>query len=863
MGIEVSERKNGEQLIEYKIPNFYNESGNNFGSNSDDYEILQVLGGGGFSKVLKVKSKADFGIYAMKKVDMANIIQKEKLSPKYFENEVLFLKKLNHPNIIKCYNIFQENQYLYFIMEFMNNGDLESYNKGIIKMNLKIPEEKLWEIFYKCLSGLDYIHKQNIIHRDIKLQNLFLDDNFNVKIGDFNISAVTDQNAAKKFAENANQIDNLLNTNTILGTPNYQAPEIDNENYGQKVDIYSMGISFFELCYGFNPNQVKKGKGDDSIYSKEIKDFIKRMINLDEKKRPTCNEAMTYAKNFFIKLYVKNTSVEASFNCFSSFPNINQYFSDNYIANAIFELKREIACLCISVIQSMKSNNISQIKLDMYELRKSLEKEGLDIKSDNKEIDPGNFIIFFIRKLNDELNEIIESNNKIPDKEKVRRFKILNKRYSFPQNEVEKSFQLIINTYNLKILSFISRNFFSFIKAKRTCSNCKQSSCSFDKLYFIPINIDILKQKCGNFGNLSLKNAINSLNHSSTNIDIKKGIECNYCKKISQFIEFKNFYHTAKNLIIIFDRGENFEHTSFIDFDDNLTLNNTEVERYNEIHYQLTGIIAKIKEEYISFVRQNNIWISSKGEQFNFISVKKYGTIVALFYYSDDNFLILESTDNKIQTNMQNQQSIMNNNIPNNNNQSPLMINNMNNNLQNNFNQMNNNQNFLNMDDTVNILQKLYNNIQLNNNMQNNNFNNNYPNNNNIQNLNNNMNQFNNFPKSNQNSNQIFQNQNINNNIYPANNNFNNNIYPANNNFNNNIQQNSPIFNQNNQIPPNLINTKMILNGNNNINNFNNMPENNFINNNMNFKQNQFGNFMGNNNQIMNNNQGFNNFGYK
>ena len=151
MGIEILKENNGEQLIEYKLPNFINENGNKFSNNSDDYEILQVLGEGGFANVLKVKSKTNFGIYAMKKVDMSYIENVEKLSSKYYDNEILFLKTLNHPNIIKCYNVFKENQYLYFIMEFMNNGDLKSYNEGNKIMNKKIEEGKLWEIFYKCL----------------------------------------------------------------------------------------------------------------------------------------------------------------------------------------------------------------------------------------------------------------------------------------------------------------------------------------------------------------------------------------------------------------------------------------------------------------------------------------------------------------------------------------------------------------------------------------------------------------------------------------------------------------------------------------------------------------------------------------
>ena len=647
MGIEISEQNNGEQLIEYKIPTFNNNNINDnyyLGNRSEDYEILQVLGGGGFSKVLKVKSKTNFGIYAMKKVDMVNIVKEQDLSQKYFENEVLFLKKLNHPNIIKCYNIFQEGQYLYFIMEFMNNGDLESYNKGNISMRVKIPEPKLWDIFYKCLSGLDYIHKKKIVHRDIKLQNLFLDDQFNVKIGDFNISAVIDKYAAMEFADNQQQINNLMNENTTLGTRDYQAPEIGRREYDQKVDVYSMGVSFYELCYGHIPEKgYHSAQEYEKLYSKEIRNFIGLMIQKNENERPNCNEAMLYAKDNFIKLYVKNTSVESVLNCFSNFPNVIQYFSNNVIINQIYELKKTISNVCFSVIQTTISNDIIQKKRNLYELRKTLEKEGLNIKSDNKEIEPGNFIIFFIRKLNSELNEIIRTNNNISEKEEIKRYKILSRKYSFPPNDQENSFQIILDTYNKKILSLISRNFFSFIKIKRTCIKCRNSRCSFSKLFFVPINVGILMQKLGFDGKYTLKNGIDSLKVTVNNIEISKGVKCETCNQVSQFEETINFYHTAKNLIFIFDRGQNFENKDFIDFDEYLYLNKGEVERYNQVSYYLIGIIQKVQEEYISFIKNNNIWISSKGEQFNFVNVKKYGMVVALFYYSNDNFLILES----------------------------------------------------------------------------------------------------------------------------------------------------------------------------------------------------------------------------
>ena len=870
MGIEISEQNNGEQLIEYKIPTFNNNNINDnyyLGNRSEDYEILQVLGGGGFSKVLKVKSKTNFGIYAMKKVDMVNIVKEQDLSQKYFENEVLFLKKLNHPNIIKCYNIFQEGQYLYFIMEFMNNGDLESYNKGNISMRVKIPEPKLWDIFYKCLSGLDYIHKKKIVHRDIKLQNLFLDDQFNVKIGDFNISAVIDKYAAMEFADNQQQINNLMNENTTLGTRDYQAPEIGRREYDQKVDIYSMGISFYELCYGHVPG---KGYGYDSaqeyekLYSKEIRNFIELMIQKNENARPNCNEAMLYAKDNFIKLYVKNTSVESVLNCFSNFPNVIQYFSNNVIINQIYELKKTISNVCFSVIQTTISNDIIQKKRNLYELRKTLEKEGLDVKSDNKEIEPGNFIIFFIRKLNSELNEIIRSNNNISEKEEIKRYKILSRKYSFPPNDQENSFQIILDTYNKKILSLISRNFFSFIKTKRTCIKCRNSRCSFSKLFFVPINVGILMQKLGFDGKYTLKNGIDSLKVTVNNIEISKGVKCETCNQVSQFEETINFYHTAKNLIFIFDRGQNFENKDFIDFDEYLYLNKGEVERYNQVSYYLIGIIQKVQEEYISFIKNNNIWISSKGEQFNFVNVKKYGMVVALFYYSNDNFLILESQQinpqiriqqnmyqNQYQQNMNpNQQNIIQNQYQQNMNQYQNQQNmnqyqnqqsmnqyqnqqNMNQNqYQQNMNQYQNQQNMNQFQNQQNMNQ--FQNQQNMNpgNIQNNQFNNK-----------NNFNQQNQLMGNNNQNQQQINNYNNNNNNNESNNytkiQVTNLLYKNNNNriinpqmMNNNMQKNYGQMNNPNQNQNNIMGPMF----NNNINNINNNINNNVFQNN-NFQQ--------------------------
>ena len=115
MGINMSKQKNGNQVFEYKIPELL-DNNVEIAIKSDDYEILQVLTEADFSIILKVKSKINGQIYAMKLVNMNQILEEINIDKKYYENEIHFLQNLKSPYICKCYSIFQEDNFLFYII---------------------------------------------------------------------------------------------------------------------------------------------------------------------------------------------------------------------------------------------------------------------------------------------------------------------------------------------------------------------------------------------------------------------------------------------------------------------------------------------------------------------------------------------------------------------------------------------------------------------------------------------------------------------------------------------------------------------------------------------------------------------------
>ena len=280
-----------EKFPNFEIDNFPKEI-------SSKYEIIQEIGRGAFSIVYKVKSRENNCIYCLKKINTKKTKDKE--------NEVKILSTLSHPNLIKCFYSFCDSENIYIIMDFCEFGDLFSLLQSVKKKKVFVNEDIIWNIAIQVLIGLKYLHSKKIIHRDIKLLNLFMTKDKKIKIGDMGMSTIVKE-------------DELINSR--VGTPLYIAPElVKKEKYDYKIDIWSLGCSLYHLAKTNPPfndeNLIKLGNAIINeqppnlpiCYSDELYDFILRLMVKNKDHRPSAKEALDLIpekiKNKFYKINI-------------------------------------------------------------------------------------------------------------------------------------------------------------------------------------------------------------------------------------------------------------------------------------------------------------------------------------------------------------------------------------------------------------------------------------------------------------------------------------------------------------------------------------------------------------------------------
>ena len=257
-------------------------------SQISDFEIQCELGHGSFGTVYKVKRKTDGKIYALKKVYLNQLKEKEKQNSL---NEIRILASINNKNIIQYKGSFYDNinNSLCLVMEYAENGDLEKKILTRQKKNFYYQEYEILNMIIQIIKGLKSLHDYKIMHRDIKSANIFLFNDNIVKIGDLNVS---------KILKN-----NLHNTQT--GTPYYASPEIwENKSYDFKSDIWSLGCLIYEICSLKAPfrgssmkmvyDKVIKGIYDPipKIYSRALGGIVYICLQVNPINRPNCEQLL-------------------------------------------------------------------------------------------------------------------------------------------------------------------------------------------------------------------------------------------------------------------------------------------------------------------------------------------------------------------------------------------------------------------------------------------------------------------------------------------------------------------------------------------------------------------------------------------
>ena len=254
----------------------------------DGFDIISKLGEGSYSVVFKVRRKADSKVYALKKVKLKKLSEKEK---KNALNEVRILASIKSNFVISYKEAFieEEESSLCIVMEYADKGDLYQKITHFKRMGYYFDEMDIWKVFIQMTKGLKALHDLKILHRDLKSANIFLFNDGSTKIGDLNVSKV-----AKKGVGY-----------TQTGTPYYASPEVwRDEPYDSKSDIWSLACVTYEMLTLHPPfraesmkglyEKVLKGKYPkiNERYSSDIADLLKLLFSINPKDRPSCDEIL-------------------------------------------------------------------------------------------------------------------------------------------------------------------------------------------------------------------------------------------------------------------------------------------------------------------------------------------------------------------------------------------------------------------------------------------------------------------------------------------------------------------------------------------------------------------------------------------
>lgn len=296
---------------------------------SSEYVEVRTLGSGAFAEVKLCIHVPTNEQRAVKFIHKSGLFL-DQMDAEYQLREISILTSLDHPNILRCYAIYEDTNLFYVVTEYCEGGEL--FDK-IIKWK-KFSEEQASLIYYQLMSAVSYCHEKSIIHRDLKPENILLEekgDSLNIKIADFGSSCFFDP---KKKLQN------------LFGTAYYIAPEVLRGGYTEKCDLWSCGVILFVLLTGCAPYP---GKDNPTILrnvrnsplrikpenhpnlSKEALDILQKLLIVDYSERISATEALLHP-------WVQNSRkfLKDSQNLTNTLKQLSSFTSNSKLKDAVY-----------------------------------------------------------------------------------------------------------------------------------------------------------------------------------------------------------------------------------------------------------------------------------------------------------------------------------------------------------------------------------------------------------------------------------------------------------------------------------------------------------------------------------------------
>ena len=598
MGVELIKDRYGEDRFVISNEDFYDDK--KMGENFSDFDTLKIINSNNYKIVTKVYSKKNSKIYVRKKID-CNINQ---INQKDINEEFEKLKSLDHHNIVKYYKSFIKDNSLYFIEQYIDNGGLDNLVVAYESLNKPIETKLLWNIFMQCISGLKYLHDKNIIHKNICIENILMNENTEIKLDDIQFSFILDEEKKDK---------------------------------GKPEDIYDMSQVFTQLM----PEKYK------DEYPDEMKDIINSMEN-------DYNEENTdYFFNKIMEQYIKNvakvSSIYSVFKCISCFPGFKKSMEKN---KNIFIENESVGYYLKEFMFNVNLKHDDIIML-CNKFRNLLYKNSQ--KNNDIEIKPKQVLEFLLERLNKEQRK----NRNGPSFKNLP--KILTKIKL-------KAFEEFKENFNKNYQSDITDHFILYMKKKRVCKNitsicenclnnsgkscyckkCRNHVYSFSACPFIELNMDLglqdIKIRQDGLEKMvkldTLENWFYAQNFYETILNKEHKFVCLECQEETEQKELNQFYILPSCFIISLNRGKNNSNNFKIPLEINLE---KMVERKDYPYkFELIGIVQryfqeKEGEKFVAVYKDQNEWkkYDKEEEKINIdktLSENDNGLPVMLFY---------------------------------------------------------------------------------------------------------------------------------------------------------------------------------------------------------------------------------------